>query len=247
MNFISRNERERLTDTMLALVLMNSCASDDGKTVGDRLKVASLLFLATLDLFSQQSKALNFSFSRFHQGPFTTELYETWEELGWMGFLEIEPGPAGQLKLTEAGVKGAEYYEQKLRQLGNHDLLQAFKRISDTYAQLSTRQLTQRVNGMEVVPLGWQQPVNVRRAPMGTYFTGVLDGREAKHCLTIDDDTHREFFGESPAARKSREQAGADYAEIYASALRGVRSERAGLPGTEVSLNELRQKLTGGR
>ena len=245
MKFLSRNERERLTDAILSLVLMRACVLDDGRTVGDRLKVAQLLFLATHDLFSRQSKVFNFSFYRYHQGPFTTELYETWEELGWMGFLELEPGAAGVLRLTEAGVAGAERYEQRLHKLGNHTALQTFKRISDTYAQLSSGELLKKVYSMEVTPLGWREQVNLRQAPIGAYFTGMLDEKEARLSLIIDDDTVRDFFCQSPAAQDSRERAGADYAEIYASALQGVRAARAGLPATEVSLTEIRQSLEG--
>ena len=241
-----RSEQERLTDALLTLVLLDACTSDDGKTVGDRLKVTELVFLAAHSLFSEQTRAFNFSFYRYHYGPFTTELYETWEELGWMGFLELEPGTSGRLKLTEAGVKGAECYEQRLRQSGNHAILQTFKRISDTYAQLSTGELLQRVYGMEIAPLGWRQPMAVRQIPKDAYLTGILEEKEAKTSLNIDDDTVRDFFGESPAAQKSREKAGAAYEEIYASALAGVRAERAGLPGTKVSLTELRRKLEGG-
>ena len=245
MKFLSRNERERLTDGMLSLVLLKACVSDDGKTVGDRLKVARLLFLATHDLFSRQNKAFNFSFYRYHHGPFTTELYETWEELGWMGFLELEPGAAGRLKLTDEGVAGAERYEQRLLQLGNHSIIQTFKRISDSYAQLSTDEILQKVYSMEIAPLGWREPVNLRQTPQGSYFTAILDEKEAKLSLIIDDDIVGEFFAESPAAQKSKEKAGAAYEEIYASALRGVRAARAGLPATEVSLREMRQNLEG--
>ena len=243
----SRNDRERFIDAMLSLVLLRGCVSEDGNTIGDRLKVTKLLFLAAHDLFSRQTKAFNFSFYRYHHGPFTTELYETWEELSWMGFLEIEPGPRGRLKLTDAGVKAAEWYDQRLRISRNQPIMQVFDRVANSYAQLSTAELLQRVYSMTVVPLGWQGQVDVRQTPPGVYYTCNLDYEEAKLSVTIDDDTAREFFGEMPSAQKARERAGADYNEIYASALRGIRAERAGFPATEVSLKEIRQKLEGSR
>lgn len=242
---LARSNRDRLTDALLSLVFLNFCTFTDGKTIGDRLKVAKLLFLATHDLFSQQTKAFSFSFYRHRHGPFTTELYETWEELNWMGFLEVQPGPSGQLMLTEEGIKAAARYEQQLKILGNQDVLQTFRRLSDSYCQLSTDELLRRVYNMEVTPLGWQQPVRIGDTPMGAYFTGILDRQEARWSVAIDDATASAFFNEFPRAQKPQSVTDADYKEIYASALRGIRAEKAGLPAIEVGWKELREKLQG--
>ena len=83
----ARSDRDSLTDALLSLVFLNHCAPAENTAIGDRLKVAKLLFLATHDLFSRQTRAFSFSFYRYHHGPFTRELYETWGELSRMGFL----------------------------------------------------------------------------------------------------------------------------------------------------------------
>lgn len=243
---LTRSSRDRLSDALLSLVLLNFCASAGGRAIGDRLKVAKLLFLATHNLFTKQAKAFSFSFYRYYHGPFTTELYETWGELNWMGFLEIQPGPAGEIVLTEAGIKAAEHYEQRLKALGNQEVLQVFKQVSDTYRQLSTEELLRQVYGMEVVPLGWQQRVRISNTPMGTYFTCVLDKEEARESVAIDDATASEFFNELPRAPRPQTVSDVLRREIYASAVRGIRAEKAGLPAIEVSWEEIRQKLQGG-
>ena len=241
----ARSDRDSLTDALLSLVFLNHCAPAENTAIGDRLKVAKLLFLATHDLFSRQTRAFSFSFYRYHHGPFTRELYETWGELSRMGFLDIQPGGKGQLILTEEGVRAAARYEQRIESLGGEGILETFRRVSDTYCQLSTDELLRRVYVMEVTPLGWQQPVTIGDAPVGAYFTGVLGKDEAMWSLVIDDATAGEFFNELSLTTKGHSVTSAVYREIYASALRGTRAERAGLPATEVRWQELRGKLQG--
>lgn len=241
---LTRSNRERLVDALLSLVLLNFCASKKG-VVGDRLKVAKLLFLATYELFTKQTKAFNFSFYRYHHGPFTAELYETWGELSWMGFLEVPTGHSAEIALTEAGNKAAKHYERRLADLGNRAFVQVVKHISDTYAQLLTDELLKRVYNMEVTPLGWQRRVRISETQMGTYLTCVLDANEAVETVVIDDAVATEFFNELPRAPRPQGISEAVYREIYASAVRGSRAERAGLPATEVSFSELERKLKG--
>lgn len=242
---LSRNNRERLTDSLLTLVLLRYCASEDG-SIGDRLKVTKLTFLAAHTLFTRQIKAFNFSFYRYHHGPFTTELYETWGELSWLGFLEIPPGPTGEISLTDAGLKAAGRYEQRLEQLGNQRLLEAFRHITDTYRGLSTSDLLRQVYEMKVVPLGWRQATRISDLPMSARLTCVLDQEEASESVTVDDATATEFFIE--LTRVPRPQGVSDLAfrEIYASAVKGTRAERAGLPGRKVSIREMRENLEQG-
>ena len=242
---LNRSSRERLTDAMLSIVLLNTCASDNG-SIGDRLKATKLLFLAAHKLFVEQTRAFNFSFYRYHHGPFTTELYETWGELSWMGFLEIPAGAGGEISLTPAGIKAAIHYEQQLEALGNQQVLQEFKRIADTYCQLDTHELLKRVYSMEVTPLGWQQSVSIADTPMGAYFTCVLDAEEARATLFVDDSLANEFFAELPRTERPQSVSDSAYAEIYASAINGTRAERAGLPATEVSRKDLERKLSAG-
>jgi len=243
---LTRNPRERLVDALLSLVLLNFCAPHPEGVVGDRLKVAKLLFLATHELLAKQAKALSFSFYRYYHGPFTTELYETWGELSWIGFLDVPPGATGKIVLTDSGVEAAKRYERRLADLGNGWALQSFRHIADTYCQLHTSELLRRVYTMEVRPLGWNQHISISDAPMGTYFTCALDSDEARQAVAIDDALASEFFNDLTREYRPRHASDAEYREIYTSTIRGVRAERAGLPATEVSWSELERKLKGG-
>ncbi len=245
MRIGNRSEPERLTDALLSLVLLRECASEDGRTVGDRLKVTKLLFLAAHNLFSQQVKAFNLSFYRYSYGPFTTELYETWEELVWMGFLNITPGNQGQILLTESGDTAAKHYAERLRSQGNEAILRAFQHITDAYASLSTPELLQRVYSMKVVPLGWQQSISVRDTPSRSFYTCILDDTEAKTTMRLDRATFMEFSNHLPVNQKLQEKVGSDYLAIYESARRGLQAERMGVPSTRVSLQAVKEKLLG--
>jgi hypothetical protein len=242
---LTRSNRERQTDALLSLTLLNLCASQTG-IIGDRLKVTKLLFLATYRLFSNQARAFNFSFYRYHHGPFTTELYETWGELSWMGFLEVPAGPSGELCLTEKGIAAAKRYEQRLLELDNEWVLQEFRHIADRYCQLDTHDLLKQVYSMELTPLGWQRQTRISEVPMGTYFTCILDSDEAVRSLAIDDTIANAFFNEIPRAVRPQSMSDAAYREIYASAVKGVLAEKAGLPSLAVSRSEIEQKLRGG-
>lgn len=241
-----RSIRERLVDGLLTLVLLGLCATGERNVIGDRLKVTKLVFLACHDLFSRQVKAFNFSFYRFHYGPFTTELYETWGELGWMDFLEVGPGNKGDISLTPTGIQAAERYRVMLEDLGNDQVLGVFRQVADTFGELSTDEVLRQVYAKEVIPVGWGESILVREMPHEVYLTGVLDQREARAAVRLDDDVLREFFGELPEIEESRKRAGVDYAELYDSARRGLAAKRNGAVGIEVSVRELERKLGGG-
>ncbi|PKB73681.1 MAG: hypothetical protein BZY75_00500, partial [SAR202 cluster bacterium Io17-Chloro-G7] len=104
----TRNNREKLNDALCSLVLLDLCAAESG-IVGDRLKVTKLIFLATLELLQRQIKGLNYSFYRYPHGPFTIELYETWGEICWMGYLDV---PAGAKKLSQNSSRHCRRYHR---------------------------------------------------------------------------------------------------------------------------------------
>ncbi len=239
-----RTQRDRLSDAMLSLVLLNYCARTDG-TIGDRLKVAKLMFLATHDLLSQQFKALNFSFYRYSYGPFTPELYDTWGELNWMGFLEVPPSSRGEIKLTASGLSAAVRYEKRLKALGNELFIQSFRQVADSYCQYDTKELLDVVYDMKVVPLGWQQPIQIRDIPAKAFLTWVLESEESLREIRIDDELAMDFFNElerSPIPPSIDDET---YRKIYASALKGVLAEREEGSGTVVTRSDLQKRLEG--
>jgi hypothetical protein len=99
---------------------------------------------------------------------------------------------------------------------------------------------------MKVIPLGWQERVRIGDVPMGAYFTCILERGETRDSAIIDDATANEFFNKLPRTRRPQGLNNLAYSEIYASAVRGVRAEKAGLPASEISWEDLQHKLRGG-
>lgn len=239
-----RNNRERLTDALFSLVLLDLCASESG-VIGDRLKVTKIIFLATFELLNRQIKGLNYSFYRYAHGPFTTELYETWGELCWMGYLDVPTGAKSEITVTDSGHIAASRYLQRLEALDNAPIINVFKQVCDSYASLGTNELLKHVYEMLVTPVGWHQRLQIKEVPSGTYLTCVLDSNEAAKTANIDEDIVAEFFNQIPRAKRPEHVSDTAFQEIYASAMRGTQAEKAGVAGTRVGWQELEQKLTG--
>ena len=239
-----RNNPEKLTDALFSLVLLDLCASESG-IIGNRLKVTKLIFLATFELLHRQIKRLNYSFYRYAHGPFTTELYETWGELCWMGYLDVPTGAKSDITVTESGHIAASQYLRRLEAQDNAQIINVFRQVCDSYASLGTNELLKHVNEMQVTPVGWHQRLQVKEIPSGTYLTCVLDSNEAEKTVVIDDVLAAEFFNQIPRATRPEHVSDAAFREIYASAVRGTSAEKAGVAGTRVRWQDLERKLKG--
>ena len=239
---LQRTDRERLGDAPLSLVLLDRCAQEDG-VVGDRLKVAKLTFLPTHKMYTEQVKAFNFSFYRYTHGPFTRELYETWGELEWMGFLEIQPGPRGNIIVTEQGGQAAKRYRTWLLELGNGRVLEELERTADSYSQLSTSELLRKVYELQVLAVGWSHKVRIRELPANAYLTCALETEEARDSAHLDDSIVGDFFSQIPRAERPGDITDAIHQQIYAAAAKGTRAAKAGVETSEVSWDELKRKL----
>lgn len=240
-----RNNREALSDALMSLVFLDLCASENG-VIGDRLKVAKLLFLATVKSQNQHLKALNYSFHRFNHGPFTNELYQTWSELSWAGFLEVPNGPQAEISLTDAGREAAKRYSKLMESTGGQpwrSVYGVFKQVSDSYGGLSTSEILNRVYGMTLVPLGWQAMTTVREAPAGVYFTWVLDPFEANVIIQVNDEVAGIFQNELGQSETAGASFSDESTELYASVIKGMREERSGAQSTIVSLKDIKGKL----
>ena len=199
MRFI-RNQREKLQDLALSLALFGAC--QQGTYIGDRLKVTKLLFLATQNLFRQDIKGLSLSFYRYTHGPFTTEVYEIWEELAWMGLLNCEGGAAGKLGLTHKGQQVAEQITSTL----NHEasckvFLQQTNQIADAWCSASTAELLQHVYSLPVRPFGYLKDVLLRDVPQGQKLTGIIPDRSAQSVVLAPNETLQVVFTAREMAR----------------------------------------------
>ena len=199
MRFI-RNQREKLQDLALSLVLFRAC--QQGAHLGDRLKVTKLLFLATYGLFSRDMKGLSLSFYRYTHGPFTAEVYEIWEELAWMGFLESEGGASGKLGLTPKGQQAAEKITSKLDcEESCKVFLQQTNQIADAWCSASTAELLQHVYSLTVRPIGYSLDVPLRDVPHGERLTGIIADRTAESAVFLPVEALQVVFAAREMAR----------------------------------------------
>ena len=144
------------------------------------------MFEATLSLFKQQAKGLNYSFHRYTYGPFTIEAYEAWAELSWLGWLDVESGPSGSMAVTQPGRIVASTYERKLeKEWGGEFVLKVFKQVADTYCPLNTTELLRKVYTQEVEQVGLQRRLKIGDAQQGVYFTCIVDEENATNKLNI--------------------------------------------------------------
>ncbi|MFQ5879435.1 MAG: hypothetical protein ACE5IZ_04610 [Dehalococcoidia bacterium] len=199
-----RDPREFLTDGLMTLALIHVCAP--ATAAGDRLKVAKLLFVATYDLFKERAKGFNYSFYRYSYGPFTTELYETWEDLSWTGLLQVEPGPKGSISVTAKGRELADaFINEVLSDKVNEHFLLVMHKVQDLYAGDDTGTLLRKIYQMRVRPLGWEEVITVGEAPLGVHFTRILDESEARTVVQVPTrwlrrlDAYRQSSRREPA------------------------------------------------
>jgi len=187
-----RGAREFLVDGVLMLVLMLRCSP--GGPVGDRLKVMKLAFLATYDMFRRRAKGFSYSFYRYQYGPFTSEVYETWQDLSSAGLMELSPQPQGQIGLTAAGRDFAEAFAAEVLTRGeNSQFDQILSGVADSYGADSTTELLRKVYGMQVRPLGWEDFTTIGATPEGLYLTKRIEVAEARAILQVDDSWLHRF------------------------------------------------------
>lgn len=242
-----RNTREFLTDSLMTLAFLNRCAPVEG-IVGDRLKVTKLLWLLSESLFSRRLKGLNFSFYRYSYGPFTKELYETWEDLNWAGLLEIGRGPTGSIGLTEQGRKVADdFYSDILSRPENEVFRKSLEDVATRWSRSSTSDLLQYVYSMRVRPIGWSDEVTIGNAPQNVYLTRVLEETEARQSLILDNSWLRKFdLMRHQQQARTEENLSAAYAPVGDEVLAALdealarRGERGA--GRRITLEELREK-----
>lgn len=199
-----RTDEEQLTDALVTLAAFARVQQTSGGRVGDRLKAAKLLFLMSHALFVDRVRALHFSFYRYMYGPFTPELYDTWEELAFAGYLTRGSGPKGEIVVTPEGLECAERFSGEV--LGMHRssptgemvesragsaVREVIDQVADSKASYRTGELLDAVYAMQLRPLGWGEPVQVKDVPVGVYLTKIVEEREATAVLRVPERWHR--------------------------------------------------------
>jgi hypothetical protein len=244
MRFI-RTEGEQLKDLVLALVLFEAC--QPGPDIGDRLKTTKLLFIATHSLFRRQVQGLSLSFYRYTHGPFTREVYEIWEELEWMGYLDAQPGPGGKLSLSQEGRDVAGHLGSLLEgNPGSRPFLDVVRHIGDAWAPLSTAEMLSKVYAMSLAPIGWDREVELRDVPLGKRLTGVLARSESQAIIEVPVEALQMVYRAREMAR-ARPVLPEEFAEEYERSLSVKRYlRRPRMVRSFHSAQDLRDANTGG-
>ena len=204
------------------------------------------MFEATLSLFKQQAKGLNYSFHRYTYGPFTIEAYEAWAELSWLGWLDVESGPSGSMAVTQPGRIVASTYERKLeKEWGGEFVLKVFKQVADTYCPLNTTELLRKVYTQEVEQVGLQRRLKIGDAQQGVYFTCIVDEENATNKLNIPKEELYDLFRSIQASKGEGilpshwHQA---YKDTFTSASASIESQKSGQSGTKVTVEDLKRR-----
>lgn len=189
----TRAAEERSTDAILTLVVLAALQRVRGHDAGDRLQVTKHLFLLAYALFQRRIKAFNFSFYRYLYGPFTPEVYETWESLRTGGLLELSADQRGPLSVTEKGVAVADEFTRVVLHGAESSKMADYFRPAKALARMPTGSLVEHVYQARVQPVGWHQSVTIREVPSFVYLTRVLEPREASQEVHIPARWHRHF------------------------------------------------------
>ena len=240
-----RTPQESASDTLLSLVLFDFCAPDSG-ILGDRLKATKLLFLATFESACRRLKSLNYSFYRYTHGPFTRELYATWQELNDLGYLDVPSNPSGDIVITEEGRAAARYFLSRMESgavPGVEVVKTVFTQVADTYGPLSTPELLKRVYDMKVIPVGWQEQAVIRDVPTGAYFTCILEPKQSLEVVSVGEDTTNEFLSKVVPSVRPERVSDSEYDVIFRALARDIEAEKAGEPSITMTWAELKHKL----
>ena len=180
-----RYDYERLSDNVMLLSLWAQVQqrSEDKQTVGDRLKLMKLAFLAAYRLYRDRVKALNLRFYRHKYGPYTEQVDTSWTELARYGLLVEDE----LFTVTEEGMRLADSFTQEV--LGrdeNKHIRYAIDSVIDNFVELDTQHLLDEVYGMRCYTLESPgQAHTVKAIQAGRTFTGILEEDEAKEYLVI--------------------------------------------------------------
>lgn len=180
-----RTQREVLVDEAVTLWLLRE-AEALGERPPDRLWLQKATFLTTYHWFRQRWKGFSYSFFRYRYGPFTRDLYQT--EVDLAGAELIACGEGWTLRVTPRGQELAEIIQQELWQGENRPFAESLHRDLRWLARFrDTESLLQAFYDLEVVPLGWSEPIPLREVPLGVDLTRVLEDEEAVRLLVLSD------------------------------------------------------------
>lgn len=179
-----RTDNERLTDSAILLTLWAQAQEHmNEESVGDRLKLMKLAFLATYNLYSNGIKGLNLRFQRYTYGPYTEQVSDNWADLSARGML----AESELFSVTEEGMRFAHCFNQEVIGLKqNEPIRETINMVVDQYADLETSELLTQVYKMWCYTLDSPgKKHEVDKIKTGREFTAILNTEEAEKCLYL--------------------------------------------------------------
>jgi uncharacterized protein YwgA len=179
-----RYDYERLSDNAMLLSLWAQAQKYTGtETVGDRLKLMKLAFLAAYRLYLDRVKAFNLRFYRYTHGPYTGQVSDNWADLGAFGLLVEDE----LFNVTEEGMRLAEHFTQEVLGLEeNKPIRHVLDSVIEEFAGLDTNHLLDKVYAMRCYTLDSPgRARSIKAIPQGRVFTNILEEEEAEEILVI--------------------------------------------------------------
>ena len=189
--------------TLAVYALSAKTLGDDNVCVGDRLKSAKLVFLVHYPLFEKAIKSFSFSFQIDRRGPFTEELWDTWDSLESGGYLDVPPSeqhlPPGErrydpLKVTDAGFKRAYSFIQHLKSYPENDpILEQIRNTALHHGRKQTQEIADYCYELEVTPCGATKSARISDIDEGTFLTMNSSPSVTMGSIKVDEDWLTEF------------------------------------------------------
>lgn len=179
-----RTPSERLSDNVLLLHLWAKAQRQINKpTLGGRLKLMKLAFLAAYPLYLDGTKAFDLQFYRWHHGPMANQVDEVWDELyAFELLIERE-----EFSVTEEGFRLADSFEAEVLALEeNRDIAATCDEVVARYGSMDTSQLLEHVYGMHCYSVGSPgKRHSIRSMALGTEITKLIEEGDAEKILHL--------------------------------------------------------------
>jgi uncharacterized protein YwgA len=136
-----RNATDKVVDSVLLTYLMQQCAPIFGRT-----KIQKSMFLVELGLKKAELVGPHFRFMRYHNGPFSRQVWDSFDDLVSSGFLHKTT-----FDLTERGKFLLELVIPEIRRL-NPNILSVVDHELSSCKQRTGEDLMRYIYGLQVTP-----------------------------------------------------------------------------------------------
>jgi len=175
-----RDINEEIIDKVLLLYLINK-VNERGELRGIT-KLMKLIFFAEKEMVEDKVKGFNYSFFKWHLGPFTPEVY--WD-LDYL--MENELATEHEfIELTDHGkglLKGIKPFLEE-----NCDIMRYIEKVAETYSNVWVSELMDLAYETKVEIIPSKTKAKIKDVPKGNYLLTKLSEIEANRVFEIDEE-----------------------------------------------------------